>query len=92
MLIKHNYNSIKLIDFSIKLDHNNSFPVKDMKTLKEEINKNPLSFNVMRKLIVNHLYMFPTRIETRQTIFSTMNISMEAQRKIEHTTQQKKKK
>ena len=90
-LKRNNFTSVKLVDFSIKLDYNGEFPIADMKKLKEVIGNNKLAFSVQRKLIVNNLYMFPTTYQQRQTIFDTMNISMEAQRKIESTTLQAKK-
>ncbi len=91
VLAKHQYNSAKLIDFSIKLDHYTSFPNSDMRKLKTQFEKYPLPFLVMKNLVINHLYLFPVPLHQSQRICEFLDIPMNFQRSIKQTSNQKKK-
>lgn len=91
VLEKHNYNSVKLIDFSIKLDHFRSFPNEEMRNFKADFSKSPLAQQIMKRMVINYLYLFPTSTEQKQRILSFLDIPMNVQRRIDFTSQQKKK-
>ena len=92
VLAKHNFNSVKLIDFSIKLDHFKSFPNSEMRLLKDDFGKYPLPLQIMKRMVINHLYLFPTSVENKQRILSFLDIPMSVQRRIDATSTQKKNK
>lgn len=91
VLDKHSFNSVKLIDFSIKLDHFNSFPNEEMRTLKTDFSKSILAQQIMKRMVINYLYLFPTTQEQKQRILSFLDIPMNVQRRIDFTSQQKKR-
>ncbi|WP_020597802.1 metallophosphoesterase [Spirosoma panaciterrae] len=79
----YDYNSIKLIDFSIKLDHFKAFPNSEMKNLKNEFIKAPLALNLMQRMVINYLYLFPTTHEQRQRILTFLDIPINLQREVD---------
>ncbi|RDB05614.1 STAND family AAA ATPase [Runella aurantiaca] len=91
VLSNHSYNSVKLIDFSIKLDHFRQFPNTEMRKLKSEFLKTPLAADIMRRSVLNYLYLFPTAPDQKQRILSFLEIPMDMQRKIDATSPIKKK-
>ncbi|MBA3648649.1 MAG: metallophosphoesterase [Chitinophagales bacterium] len=92
VLHKNNYNSAKLIDFSIKLDYFKSFPNSEMRNLKDDFTKYPLPLQIMKRMVINYLYLFPTSVENKQRILSFLEIPMSKQRRIDATSTQKKDK
>lgn len=90
ILSKHSYHSVKLIDFSIRLDHFGTFPNAEMRKLKADFRTAPLPSQVMRRLVMNYLYLFPTTEGTKQQILAELGISMQEQRRIEHTSTKKR--
>jgi hypothetical protein len=91
VLEKHNFNSVKLIDFSIKLDHFKSFPNKEMRDLKVSFSKFPLVQQIMKRMVINYLYLFPTSQEQKQRILSFLEIPMNVQRRIDFTSTHNRK-
>jgi hypothetical protein len=91
VLEKHNFNSVKLVDFSIKLDHFRSFPNEEMRNLKSDFSKSTLAQQIMKRMVINYLYLFPTSPEQKQRILSFLDIPMNVQRRIDFTSQQKKR-
>jgi predicted MPP superfamily phosphohydrolase len=91
--IEHNhpYNSIALINAGIKLDHFLGFPMADLENLKIKNEKNILSQVVIRKFLIDHMYMYDLGFEKRQQICEKFDIKMEDQRLISATSQIKKK-
>jgi len=87
---KHNYISVKLIDISIKLDHNKSFPWADIKLLKTQTSKQFLANTVLKNLVINYLYVFYTTIEDKQKICTLLDIKLDQQRMIDSTSSIKK--
>lgn len=90
ILKNHDYNSVKLIDTSIKLDYNIKFPWSDIKKLKNETEKNYLAGVVLQNLVVNYLNVFKTTIEEKQRICEYFGIKIENLRFIEGTSEEKK--
>jgi hypothetical protein len=88
--VNHPYNSVKIINASIALDHHNSFPSKDIFSLAKENEKNSLAFNTLQNLVIDHLYMYEVPLEQKQQIYSKLNIKIKEQRFIDATSQIKK--
>lgn len=91
VLEKNNFNSVKLVDFSIKLDHFGSFPTEEMRILKDDFYKSTFSQQIMKRMVINYLYQFPSSREQKQRILSFLDIPMNVQRRIDFTSQQKKR-
>ncbi|MBL1215785.1 MAG: hypothetical protein HND52_20625 [Ignavibacteriae bacterium] len=92
ILKDHPYNSVHLIDISIKLDHFHKVPIDDLKNLKDIFKKNYLSTTIIRRLVIDHLYMFPVEYQDRQKICSLLNIPIEDQILIIEKSEEKKSK
>lgn len=76
--------SVSLIDLSIKLDHIQNIPFSMIKKMKEElISNNLIGYNLLRALVVNHMYMFKINYKEKQRICELLDISIETQRKKE---------
>jgi DNA repair exonuclease SbcCD nuclease subunit len=90
ILTKHSFTSVRLIDTSIKLDYNRSFPWDEIRELKKYTDKHFLSDAVLKNLVINYLYMFYTSIEDRQRICSLLDIKIDQQRMIDATSAVKK--
>ncbi|MBI9109567.1 metallophosphoesterase [Maridesulfovibrio ferrireducens] len=80
----------EVIDIAIKLDFFQAFPIKDVKNLCKKLENNILPYSILKRLVVNYLYMFPTTVQLKQQICAATNISMNCQRAIEATTHTKK--
>ncbi|MED4402069.1 metallophosphoesterase [Metabacillus fastidiosus] len=84
VLQDNNTVAVNLIDLSIKLDHIQIIPFKEISEIKDELKKNNIiGYSLLRGLLVNHLYMFNTNFREKQRICDMLNISIESQRKKE---------
>lgn len=64
-----------LIDTSIKLDHAAAkFPEDETTSLGDELRNNPIALSVLRHLVVNHFYLFPARLKTKQSVCARLGI------------------
>lgn len=84
------YNSVKLIDLSIKLGHS-SIPIDIVTDYKHLMEKNKLSTIILQNLIIDYIYMFDTDYKTKQQVCSILGISVQEQLKISSTSKVKKK-
>jgi hypothetical protein len=87
---KYSYNSVRLIDISIKLDHFHKIPIDDIKELKDIFSKNYLSSIILGRLVIDHLYMFPVDYRDKQKICDILGIPIDDQILIGETSLQKK--
>ncbi len=87
-----NFASVKLINFLIKLDQASGFPDRDMQTLKDEVEKHPMSYFLMKRMVVNHLHRHPVNYKDKQRICAFLGIPLESQLKIEAERKQQEKK
>jgi hypothetical protein len=87
---KQDYNSVKLIKLAIKLDHYKGFPDSDIKKLKKELDNSHLPTQIMNRLVVNHLYLYPTNHIQKSKILSFLGIPIESQLRIDKVTKQRK--
>lgn len=76
---KHNTTSVRLVNFLIKLDHANSFPAKDLEKTKDKVNDFPLSYHLLRRIVVNHLHRHEVSYQQKQRICEFLGIPMETQ-------------
>ena len=77
------FSSVKLINFLIKLDHSTGFPDRELQTIKESIEKHPMSYFLLRRMVQNHLQRHPVDYKDRQRICTFLGISMESQLMLE---------
>lgn len=84
------YNSVRLLRLAIKLDHYRGFPDSDLKKLKEELDGLHLPTQIMNRLVINHLYLYPTNHVQKDRILNLLNIPVKTQVRIDQTSQQKK--
>ena len=83
---RHPYNSVALINAGIKLDHFSGFPMSDLEGLKLKNEKNILAQVVIRKFLIDHMYMYDLGYEKRQQICEEFDIKIEDQRLISATS------
>lgn len=88
--LNQDFNSVKLVKLAIKLDHYRGFPDSYIKRLKNELTGSHLSTQIMKRLVVNHLYLYPTNHIQKSKILTFLNIPIVAQLKIDKVTQQRK--
>ncbi|MFA7061667.1 MAG: metallophosphoesterase [Pedobacter sp.] len=91
LLQNNQFPSYQLIDISIKLDFIKSFPIDDIRMLKNEFTGNTVALNLLRRLVINYIYMFPTTVKMKQQVCGCLEISMDSQRAIDSTSVQKLK-
>ena len=75
--------SVRLINFLIKLDHVSGFPDRDMQTLKEYVEKHPMSYFLLKRMVINHLHRHPVDFRDRQRICAFLGIPIESQLRLE---------
>ena len=75
--------SVKLTNFNIKLDFQSGFPDKDLATIKSQIERHPLSYYVLKRMVVDHLHRNSLHYKDKQRICTFLGIPIESQFKIE---------
>lgn len=83
--------AVNLIDISIKLDFYRAFPHDDIKRLKGRLRNNLLPFTLLKKMVINYLYMFPTSHHLKQKICNMLDIPLIKQHTIDLTATQRKR-
>lgn len=78
-----NFSSVKLINFLIKLDHSNGFPDRELQIIKESIERHPMSYFLLRQMVLNYLQRNPVDYKDRQRICTFLGISTETQLKLD---------
>ncbi len=80
-LLKNNpISSYELIDMSIKLDFKNGIPFDEINKLNNKFNGHAISSIVLRMLVVDYIYMFPTDDADRVKICQILKIPVKDQR------------
>lgn len=81
--LKETYKDVKLnlpstateiINASIKLDHFHDFPKTDISRLYKQLSKNYFPAEILRHLVLEHLYLYPVQLKEKQSICAQMNI------------------
>lgn len=75
-------NAAALVDISIKLDHV-GFPEEELQKLSGRFENNVLCGRVLKQLVVEHFYLFPTKIGTKQKVCAALGIPIEDIRQID---------
>jgi hypothetical protein len=82
--------SFKLADMSVKLD-TLKLPTKEVIALSEEFQENLLCKHLLRKLVVHHIYLFPTDYKTKQQICEPLGIPIKQSRGIDVAYEEQKR-
>ena len=75
-------NSVKLVDMSVKLDMI-KLPTKEVVNLNSELKGNIFATRLLRRLVVDHIYLFPTDYKTKQRICESLDIPIKQARGID---------
>lgn len=89
VLLDNNYNSVRLIDLSVKLGYQ-GIPFDDVSSHHQEMQKFNLSHVVLQNLVIDHMYMYETDYKDKAKACNTLGISMKDQRKINATSKVKR--
>jgi hypothetical protein len=90
-LIENNpYNSVKLIDISIKLDYRYAFPWNELDDT-DYITSNRLSYLIKQNLITHYLYIYETNHSKKVKIANKYKIKIKDQLVIDKTSRVKRK-
>jgi predicted MPP superfamily phosphohydrolase len=86
---KNEFISVDMINTAIKQETSWQFPLVDAKRIRDKNKKNNLVCNLLQKLAVDHLYMYPTNDREKQKICSALSIPIESQRFIDSSSKVK---
>ena len=75
--LRDNSLSSRLIHLSIRLDHFERFPKDEIEKLAEELDRNVFSYQALRDLVLNHLYLFPRDYGIQQWAGSVLNMKVD---------------
>jgi predicted MPP superfamily phosphohydrolase len=84
ILEKYDWNSVKLIDISIKLDHYHYLPIKDIIDANKSLKKKKISSILLKIFVKFYLEMYPESIENLQKLSSELDIDMKTLRLLVH--------
>lgn len=87
----NNFNSIRIINFSIQLEYLAGFPLNELRKMKDDLGGNLLAYTIVRKTVVDYLYMYPLSVERKQQIGDLLSLSMKTMRRIEAKSAVRKK-
>ena len=88
--IRQDFTSVKLLKIAIRLDHHSSFPDSEIRLLSKEFGGNPLATNVLKRFVINYLYLYPTDHKNKSRILEFLNIPVSTQLRIDVTSRVKK--
>lgn len=77
------FDSVKLINYLIKLEQSRSFPGNELGEIKQSLEKHQLSYFLLRRMVVNHLHRHPIDYKDKQRVCQFLGIPMESQLRIE---------
>jgi len=84
LLEKYDWNSIKLIDISIKLDHYHYLPIKDIIDANKTLKRKKLSSIILKIFVKFYLEMYPESVENLQKLSSELDMDMKTLRLLAH--------
>jgi hypothetical protein len=91
LLNDNDCNSVKLIDLSIKLDFNYTFPFDEFEKFKKEFHKSNLVNLLSKNLVIQYLYLYETDIKKKMKIANLVGIDIKQQRMIDGISSIKRK-
>lgn len=68
--------STDLIDLSIKLEHQQAFPDREIKSLVDRYKENKFVFGIIAILVRNYMFLYPSDYSTRQKVSSIFGFKM----------------
>ena len=74
MVEKYSFASIKLIDCSLAVDQASNFPGLKIVSLAKEMKKNWFPFEILRRIVALHLYLFDVNHKQRQRVCHELEI------------------
>jgi hypothetical protein len=74
--LRDNSLSNRLIQLSIRLDHFERFPKSEILDLAKDLENNIFSYQTLRDLVMNHLYLFPREYAVQQWAGSILNVQV----------------
>ena len=74
-----NYSSVKIINFLIYLDVNTGFPDRELTKIKEHIEKYPVSYFTLKRVVLNYLHRHQVNYKDKQRICAILGIDVERQ-------------
>jgi 23S rRNA pseudoU1915 N3-methylase RlmH len=77
-----NTEAMKLINIATKLDFSGGLNKEKVLNLNHEFSHNTIAKELLKLLIINHLYKFDVEYKKRQEICDKLNISVQAQKNI----------
>jgi hypothetical protein len=80
---------VALIDVSVQLD-NLGIPDEILEELSKRFNGNIFCERLLRQIVVQHLYLFPTKETTKQKVCSLLDIPIRNLRGIDVKSKQEK--
>lgn len=88
---KNDTNAVALIDFQINTEYYNNLPVNYLEKLKKKFEKNYMTTTLLRYIVLDYLYLYPTSVARKQQICNIIGISMQTQRYVAATSMESKK-
>lgn len=83
ILDENNTTAVYLIDIAIKLQFFEGFPNKEISYLQDRFkSKNMLALSLLKRFVIDYMYMYPVDYANKQRICTKLGISMKDQRKI----------
>lgn len=73
----------QVIDISIKLDHFRPVPEREIAMLNKKMSSNQFGLNILRFLVVDHMYMLPCDYRTVQRLCAELHIPLKQVRLLE---------
>ncbi len=89
VLEKNPTTAVALIDMSVRLD-NLGFPEDELQELSKRLKSNIVADRLLRQLVVEHFYLFPTREQTKQKVCAALDIEIHRLRQIDEQSKEEK--
>ena len=68
--------AISMVSLSIKLDHFEGFPTREIVELYDELHDNVFASSIIRTMAVQHLYLFPVSQRIRQQVCDRLGVKI----------------
>lgn len=75
--------AVQLIGQSMRLSLSKKMNIEEISKLSNEFKSNPTCLRILKELVVQHLYMFPTDYKDKQRISEVLKIPMKDQRNLQ---------
>jgi hypothetical protein len=71
--------AVRTMDIAMKLKFEKGFPLSDVKLLMPKIENNFLALSLLRRIVIDYIYMFETTAKERQRICNVLGIPISVQ-------------